>query len=216
MSVSESATPIVAGCPAVGGQTRQGGLALLGENWRAASRAVRASMRPLAPCGRANAGRGGDGVCAASERCCSSRVRIQAWTRSASGFETREGVDAWRRGDAVRRRWAGVARKIGCDARLTRGCACSGMRLHVRCRTRVRGCAAVRSRARRCVGWATISRPAVGAASERVGLASNGTAQSCRQASAITAATGAFVRIRILEVRRHQSNFYPTWNVDLQ
>ena len=46
------------------------------------------------------------------------------------------------------------------------------------------------------MGWATMIRPSLWRAIVRVGLAaSSATPLSCRQASAISAATGAFVRI---------------------
>ena len=46
------------------------------------------------------------------------------------------------------------------------------------------------------MGWATMSRPSLRRATERVGLAANICRPlSCRQANAISAAAGAFVRI---------------------
>jgi hypothetical protein len=57
------------------------------------------------------------------------------------------------------------------------------------------------------------SRRALGRASVRVGFAGSDALKNTVKANAIKAAVAAFGRISNVEARRHQSNFYPIWNV---
>ena len=123
--------------------------------------------------------------------------------------------------DAVRSRWASVARGIGCDvgvARPARGCACGGMGSQVRC-ARVGGCSLMRG----ALMGGTLrglgdDQPAcVGAAKRARRPGQQRHSAELQAGQRHHGSHGGFcAHHQFLEVRRHQSNFYPTWNVGLQ